>query len=306
MESGILSTGETEGKLQYAAGIKSSRLKGFDQQMEWLTSKLVEHYYGHKYDEPTEIPTIPNLNAGSFAVHSVLALTNGEDALDPTKLPERGRRFIAIYRRFRDPLEDVWWKPPQGREQASAPRVGQQDNAIGILQTQPYMLLPWTDDESWHFTGGPHNYSGNCCSRPWSSLDYAPQGPAGCDWTSYSQVKAARRGTVVESSYALVKVDHQQEVWEEPWLTSYFHLRSRTVTEGNNVTTNTMLGYPSCQGGATSGVHLHFLSSTMASILRHTASPYLVGTSRRLHITMVRCQRTAKSSQPMQRNHQPT
>ncbi len=128
-------------------------------------------------------------------------------------------------------------------------------------------ILPFTVGETWYYTSGPHNYVGgtvNCvsgleCPRPWSAIDIAPPEMISCPGGTYPSnrwIVASEAGTVIESSQALVVIDHN-----DGWRTYYSHIATVDRIEEGLVAQGQPIGHPSCEvepGGSTSGVHLHY------------------------------------------------
>ena len=125
-------------------------------------------------------------------------------------------------------------------------------------------ILPFSVGETWYYTSGPHNYFGGdvgCvsepgCPRPWSSIDIASAEIISCPGGSAPSnrwITSAREGIVEQANNALVVIDHGDN-----WRTYYLHLDGIIVQEDTEVAQGERLGHPSCMGGDTTGVHVHF------------------------------------------------
>jgi len=123
--------------------------------------------------------------------------------------------------------------------------------------TQPALQLPFERGRSWSFTGGPHAAWGNWAA--WAALDFAPPGDAlGCV-QSNEWVVAAGDGPVIRSDYGLVVQDLDGDGLEGTgWVLQYLHVESRDrVAVGTTLQAGDHIGHPSCEGGVSSGTHLH-------------------------------------------------
>jgi LasA protease len=121
--------------------------------------------------------------------------------------------------------------------------------AASRFATAPEFALPWASGTTWRLTGGPHSNTGR--GRPWSSLDFAGPHAGGA-----YRVRAAAGGRVIRRCPNLVEIRHGNG-----WSTSYYHLKSITVRDGQRVSRGQLLGYTSTRagcGGSASGSHVHF------------------------------------------------
>jgi LasA protease len=133
---------------------------------------------------------------------------------------------------------------------------GVQSHIEGSLK-QPEMLLPYTNDVSWMFTGGPHTGWGNMA--PWAALDFAPPlEETGC-YPSSEKVTAVADGLVVRVGEGTLVLDLDGDGLEQTgWAVFYLHIAERErVPLGTQVKAGDPLGYPSCEGGRSTGTHIH-------------------------------------------------
>jgi len=99
---------------------------------------------------------------------------------------------------------------------------------------QPQLQLPFEDGVTWLFSGGPHG--GWDTGSAWAALDFAPNpGDVGCS-TSNAWVVAVADGIIVRSDHGAVT----QSLDGDPY--------------GQ---TGWSIGHPSCEGGISTGTHLH-------------------------------------------------
>ncbi len=116
--------------------------------------------------------------------------------------------------------------------------------------------IPWTDGESWTFSGGPHPTNINWDDR-WSGLDFSPNS-AVMD-NSYV-VRAVASGTLrykdLGSGYVYIEHDGND------WYSHYVHLVvSSILLNGTHVMVGDAIGIAGDTGALSEGVHLHLAFS---------------------------------------------
>ena len=128
---------------------------------------------------------------------------------------------------------------------------------------QPDMQLPIEKGEVWSYTGGPHGGWGD--GSAWAALDFAPPGEAlGCV-TSDSWVVAIADGTIIRTGNGMVIQDIDSNgagsndgVEQTGWVVLYMHVEKRDrVQPGTHMQAGERIGHPSCEGGQSSGTHVH-------------------------------------------------
>jgi murein DD-endopeptidase MepM/ murein hydrolase activator NlpD len=122
---------------------------------------------------------------------------------------------------------------------------------------QPEMSLPYRRDEIWAFTGGPHTGWGSMA--PWSALDFAPPSDVtGCFETDVPTTAVAD-GVVVRDGEGMLVLDLDGDGDEHTgWVVFYLHISDRDRAKvGTVVKAGDPLGYPSCEGGRSTGTHIH-------------------------------------------------
>ncbi len=122
---------------------------------------------------------------------------------------------------------------------------------------QPEMILPYEDNKIWAYTGGPHTGWGSMA--PWSALDFAPPSEVtGCYETSVPATAVAD-GIVVRDGEGILVLDLDGDGDEHTgWVVFYLHIAARDrVPVGTLVKAGDFLGYPSCEGGRSTGTHIH-------------------------------------------------
>ena len=123
--------------------------------------------------------------------------------------------------------------------------------------TQPSLRLPFERGQTWYFTSGPHSAWGS--GAAWAALDFAPaEGQLYC-YQSDAWITAAADGVVARSEDGGVVLDLDGDGLEETgWTLFYMHIATRDrVPLGEHLKTGDRIGHPSCEGGPSSGTHMH-------------------------------------------------
>lgn len=123
--------------------------------------------------------------------------------------------------------------------------------------TQPELQLPFEKGAVWSFTGGPHG--GWDSGSAWAALDFAPPGEAlGCV-SSNAWVVASAPGEIVYSDHGAVIQDLDGDgIWQTGWSIFYMHIATwERVEVGTFLEAGDRIGHPSCEGGFSTGTHLH-------------------------------------------------
>jgi murein DD-endopeptidase MepM/ murein hydrolase activator NlpD len=150
--------------------------------------------------------------------------------------------FMALYQRM---FGDPW-----ARSAAVEP-------LIPYNLAQPELELPFPVGEYWSFTSGPHwawNYG-----TPRGALDFAPANNEGRCEVSKQWATASAAGLVARAKDHAVALDLDGDGLEQTgWVLVYFHLADEGLIQaGTRVQVNDPLGHPSCQGGSSTGSHIH-------------------------------------------------
>lgn len=218
---------------------------GLYRQLVWAANNLNMGYYNWRYGgvsawvlaDGSVVPIAPTVNAGTAGVQHFFARLDGYD--DWLRDVSPGGFFDTYYLLFGYPFD-----------LAVEPLV-----PPGLVQ--PALLLPFSPGETWSFTGGPHASWDS--GSPYGALDFAPPGEAlGCV-QSDAWLTAAADGLVTRTGEGLVVLDLDLDGLEQTgWVIIYMHVESRDrVRPGTLLRAGDRLGHPSCEGGISSGTHVH-------------------------------------------------
>ena len=244
-QSGALSQPEPAPQAQiYPMGYRSRQRQGLYQQLIWAANLLNNGYYGWRTGHLTSIDHSdsrqtrfdPWQNAASVSLQNffniLLPKAEYEMAISPQGL-------AGTYA--------TWFGDPWGADQPHIP---------GSLE-QPPFTLPFNPGKVWAYTGGPHTGWGT--GEPWAALDFAPpliQG--GCtpteEWST-----AIAPGVVVRSEPGEVMLDLDGDGDERTgWNIFYLHVATEgRVPLGAVLNAGDPVGHPSCEGGTSTGTHVH-------------------------------------------------
>ena len=239
---------ESQFRIDYPMGQENYRNKGMFGQLTWATSQLYIGYYGWRMGHITELTfndgnTLrldPTLNAGSVAI---MALFSRHHSLNEwLRIMDVNSGFPSFYKNM---FGDAW---------ARAETLG---NFFPSGMTQPPMVLPIEPGTTWSFTGGPH--SAWDIDGPLAAVDFAPRNDkSGCA-VAASWVQAIVPGLVVRSGNGVVVVDMDGDGSEQTgWNVMYLHIHTNgRVPLGAWVEQDDHIGHASCEGGVSTGTHVH-------------------------------------------------
>jgi LasA protease len=228
----------------YPLGYESRNHKGLYLQLVWTANLLNNGYYGWRTgrltrldlkDGTLEIPD-PWQNAATVALQYYFSLNWDVNTYRRAIGPDG---FAQAYQAlFGDPWTEV------------------QTHIPGSL-TQPEMRLPFEAGKTWAYTGGPPTGWGT--GDPWAAIDFAPPSVAsGCilstEWNT-----AVADGVVARVDDGVLELDLDGD--GDPrtgWVVFYLHIAKRDrAAVGTLLTAGQPLGHPSCEGGTSSGTHIH-------------------------------------------------
>lgn len=221
------------------------RRQGLYRQLAWAANNLNRGFYLWRIEgqaawvlqDDSVVPINPTINAGTAGVQHFYSMLLGHDEWQ-SAISEEG--LFAVYSEMFGYPFDYAYEPLQPPN----------------LQ-QPVMQLPFEPGEAWSFTGGPH--AGWADGSAWAALDFAPPGPAlGCVQND-AWVTAVADGKIVYADTGLVLQDLDGDGrMQTGWTVVYMHVESRDrVTPGTFIKAGERIGHASCEGGVSTGTHLH-------------------------------------------------
>lgn len=232
----------------YPLGYINFYYKELYRQMMWAAEEISLGYYGWRSGTLTELTfpdgvTIrmdPRLNAGTAAIQYFFSKTH--KYADWLRIMDPNTGFPAFYAEmFGDP-----WQ-----------RAAYNDPVIPPGLDQPPLALPFEFGKVWSYSGGPH--------APWdkrgalAALDFAPAATDGGCEISNAWVVAPAPGQVVRVDKGLVVLDLDGDGSEQTgWNLIFLHIAtSEKARPGQWLNQNDRIGHPSCEGGVSTGTHVH-------------------------------------------------
>lgn len=238
----------TQERIDYPLGKVDLREKGLYHQLVWAVNQLSYGYYTYRegrlttirLQDGTETRLAPDLNAGTAALQYYFAQLYDTGQWLAALDPQNG--FPAVYERmFGNP-----WERAQAVEPLFPPGLA-----------QPALALPFLRNWQWSFTGGPHGAWEH--EGAFAALDFAPGSTEPGCIKSNAWVTAAAAGLVVRSGPGVVVLDLDGDGHEQTgWVLLYLHIATEgRAPAGTWLAAGEPLGHPSCEGGFSTGTHLH-------------------------------------------------
>ncbi len=241
---GVTQPNPAEGDSKFVLGKVDQKHRGLYLQLVWAANTLNNSYYAYRagdldsfihLDGTLERPD-PWQNAGTVTLHHYFSMLFPPEEYQHVVA---ANGFAATYKNlFGDPWEN------------DVPHIP------GSL-TQPNLVLPFEPGETWALTGGPHTGWGT--GAPFAALDFAPPSVVGGCVPSNEWVTAVGSGRIVRSEPGVVVLDLDED--NDPrtgWVIFHLHVGTEgRVPVGTEVSVGDKIGHPSCEGGTSTGTHVH-------------------------------------------------
>jgi murein DD-endopeptidase MepM/ murein hydrolase activator NlpD len=228
----------------YPMGVQDRSYRGLFWQLLWAAERINDGYYGWRSGSLKEIELADGLivqpdpwqNAGTVALYQFFAGLYGKEAFEAAVSPEG---FYQTYLA-------LWGEP-----------FAMEIDLIPASLQQPELGLPFVPNSVWDFTGGPHPAWGT--SLPFGALDFAPPSEESGCVQSKVWFTAPADGVIARSAEATVILDLDGDGDERTgWVLFFFHVATEgRIAEGVKVKKGDLLGFPSCEGGISTGTHIH-------------------------------------------------
>ena len=245
-QSGAL-TKIDEPDTSYTLGyIEPKSHKGMYLQLIWAANTLNNGYYGWRSGDLTEFDREdgslerpdPWQNAASVGIQYYFSRTLSgsvyEQAISAEGLLETYTNLFGT------------------------PRADEHIHIPGSLR-QPEFILPFPRESTWTYTGAPHTGWGE--GAPFAAVDFAPPTEySGCfvaEPEDYST--AIANGMVTRVAPGVIILDLDMDGDERTgWAIFYLHIATLERAKiGTILNAGDPIGYPSCEGGKTTGTHIH-------------------------------------------------
>ena len=277
--------------ITYPLGHVARDRKGLYRQLLWGANLLNNGYYG-------------------WRTSNLVSIDHRDGRMERFD-PWQNAATVSLHNFFNTllPIEEYYHAiSPEGFAQTYAslygdPWAADQPHIPGSLE-QPFLTLPFKPGDPWSYTGGPHTGWG--VGEPFSALDFAPPSvTSGCQPTS-EWATAVAPGVVVRSETGEVTLDLDGDGDERTgWNIFYLHVATQGRAKvGDVLQTGDPVGYPSCEGGTSTGTHVHIarkyngewipadgtLAFNLEGWIAHNGREPYQGTLTRLSRTVTACE----------------
>jgi murein DD-endopeptidase MepM/ murein hydrolase activator NlpD len=238
--------------LDYPLGYQVWDHKRLFMQLGWAANLLNNGYYGYRTSHLTSIEYHdgrlerfdPWQNAATVSLHNYFNFLYDSDRKEHDSYSDYAKAISSegFAKVYRDLFGDPW--------QADKPHIP------GSL-TQPEFSLPFEPGYTWAYTGGPHTGWG--IGEPYAAVDFAPPSVTqGCQPSS-AWVVAMAPGVVARSETGIVVLDLDGDGDERTgWDIFYLHIGTQErAPAGATLKRGDPIGHPSCEGGESTGTHVH-------------------------------------------------
>ena len=229
---------------QYVLGYRDRKYRGFYLQLVWAANTLNNYFYTWRSGElesfthrdgTLERPD-PWQNAATVALQVYFSI------LYPPDQYNQAVNADGVALTYATLFGDAW--PDE------LPHIPDSLN-------QPVFRLPFEPGETWAYTGGPHTGWGT--GPPFAAVDFAPPSVVGGCVPSNEWNTAVADGVVVRSEPGIVVLDLDGDGDERTgWVLFYLHVATEgRVPAGATLKAGDKIGHPSCEGGTSTGTHVH-------------------------------------------------
>lgn len=231
--------------LDFPMNVRDSRRDTLYRQLSWAADNLNLGYYLWRVNgtgnwllgDGSVVPINLTINPGTAGIQQLFASLYGRDGW--VQAVSQEGLFATYNGLFGNPFAN-------GIEPLIPPGL-----------RQPPMQLPFEQGLEWAYTGGPHGAWDT--GSAWAALDFAPPAEGlGCI-PSNEWVAAVADGVIVRAEDGSVMQDLDNDGQEQTgWAVLYMHIETRDrVQPGTFLTAGERVGHPSCEGGFSSGTHVH-------------------------------------------------
>ncbi len=260
--------------------------KGLFLQLAWAANLLNNNYYNYK----------------NMVYHSIEHRDGRLERFDPWQ-NSASVSLMKYFSSLMDYPEYMQAISPQGLSLTylnlfGDPWENEQPHIPGSL-VQPAFILPFQPGDVWALTGGPHTGWGN--GEPLAALDFAPPSKTSGCVPSGVWATAITSGVIVRSTTGEVMLDTDGDGDERTgWNVFYLHVGTEgRIPLGTVVEQGDTIGHPSCEGGVSTGTHVHiarkyngewipaagigggYLAFEMEGWIAHNGSDIYLGTLKR-------------------------
>jgi murein DD-endopeptidase MepM/ murein hydrolase activator NlpD len=228
----------------YPLRFRSGQYRGFYRQLLWTANQLNNGYYEWRSGNllQLELPDTTIERPDPWQNAATVSLQKWFSLIMPIDQYRHAVSSLGLAQTYYQLFGDPW--------------PGNEPHIPGSL-TQPEMLLPFPAGQVWAYTGGPHTGWGS--GAPFAAIDFAPASDLSGCYRSNEWTTAVADGLIVRSEPGVLMLDMDKDGDERTgWVIFYLHIEGRDlIPQGTEVTAGDRLGHPSCEGGTSTGTHIH-------------------------------------------------